>query len=339
MNNQRLLVLLLSVILPGCAALQAPLPEPVDSRRLVGMLSPSGDRWVLDPCYSRASVLLQDPGGLLGPRYTDRVPLPGLPLFVELEVSAENRVQRLLVAGGDVSACRAELNGIDWRAAGSDPDWEADFSDSALEVRDQSRLLRLKFHVEPLAAGGRYLQRWQGRLTAPGIPEQRVEIGLRDGECEDRSGIWYGLEALMKLNGDSYLGCVRYGNQAALTLPGRYRSDLVTDQGSRRTVELTLDGDKWASLVERYPDARGTVERSGRWRLMPSGKLMLHLLQRDGHDEQYLRLFSRRLDGSLVLEGEGPEFAPWGLRLAPVADAMDTAGDAIDSVGAALRRE
>ncbi|NVK43978.1 MAG: hypothetical protein HWE39_22275 [Oceanospirillaceae bacterium] len=338
LNIQRVLGLALLVVLPGCANLSTP-AIPDDGIGLRGIVSPRGDRWALQHCYSRKLSLLSDPQQLLAPLYADRAPLPGLPVYAELEVSDDDEVRRMLLLGGDVAACRAELDGVELRAAGADPDWEADLQKGILEVRDQSRLLRLRFKVEEASSTGRYERRWHGRITAPGMPEQRVELGVRGGGCEDLSGIWYGLEAFMTLNDDTYRGCARYGDWTKEALAGHYLSELVTDKGMVRSVELTLTSDGLASLRDEYQE-RGVTERSGRWRLMPSGKLMLHLLQRDGRNEQHLRLFSRRLDGTLVLEGEGPEFEPYGLRLAPADNVGEGVGAAVGaSVGAAPRRE
>ncbi|UTW12493.1 hypothetical protein [Marinobacterium rhizophilum] len=299
----------------GCA-LQ---PRPgADNEQLFyrGEVSPDGDRWVIQPCYSRRRQVLSDPLGLLAERYQAQAVLPGLPLYMELRASTAGEVGNLLLVGGDSRACAAELDGIRLRAAGFAPDWAADLSGDRLDVRDQSRRMRFIFSVTQTSSRRGDL-RWEGRLQTPDGKARDVDLRLRESGCEDASGVWYGLSVNMRLDGRNYQGCGRYGDLTRTALAGRYSRVLVSGEGPARTTVLELSAEGAASLSEDYHDGAEPVRRDGSWRWMPTGKLMLHLMQRDGESEQQLRLFRRQPDGTLVLEGRVPEYGVVGLRLSP----------------------
>nr|WP_067295772.1 hypothetical protein [Marinobacterium profundum] len=260
-----------------------------------------------------------DPQGLLAARYAEQSVLPGLPLYMELRASAVGEVKQLLLVGGDSRACAAELDGIFLRAAGVAPDWAADLSGDRLEVRDQSRRVRFRFTVEK-GTSWRGDPLWSGSLTTPDgksrdLKLRLTESGADESGCRDDSGVWYGLSVDMRLDGRRYQGCGRYGDLTRASLAGRYSRVLVSGDGPQRSTVLELSAEGSAILTEDTHDARPAVRRDGSWRWLSTGKLMLHLFQRDGLDEQQVRLFNRQLDGTLVLEGrvfasDGP-----GLRL------------------------
>ncbi|WP_156826524.1 hypothetical protein [Marinobacterium rhizophilum] len=282
-----------------------------------GQLSPVGDSWSLQRCYSRQHRVLTDPEGVVRLRYGEQAVLTGLPLYMELKATESGAVRQVLVAGGGSRTCAAELNGVELRAAGADPDWAADLSGNRLEVRDQSRLMRLIFRVEesPVRTGGG--REWHGSLKTPAGEQFKVELSLREVGCIDSVGVWYGLKAVMNLNGRSHKGCARYGDLANRSLPGVYRSELVGEAGPLRTIALRVSRDGTAELTENHHDGGGVTVRQGSWRLLPTGKLMLHLLLRDGQAEQQVRLFRRHRDGTLVLEGGEVDYGMAGLRLSP----------------------
>jgi uncharacterized membrane protein len=300
------------LFLAGCALQPGP---GADAEQLFyrGEVSPDGDRWVMQSCYSRRSRVLTDPQGLLAARYQAQAVLPGLPLYMELRASEAGEVKALLLVGGDSRACAAELDGIQLRAAGTAPDWAADLSGDRLDVRDQARRTRFIFSVTP-ASTWRGDRRWEGRLQTPDGKTRNVDLRLRESGCEDAAGIWYGLSVSMRLEGRSYQGCGRYGDLTRTALAGRYSRVLVSGDGPSRTTVLELSAEGTASLSEDMHGGAEPVRRDGSWRWLPTGKLMLHLVQRDGESEQQVRLFRRQPDGTLVQEGRTDSDDP-GLRL------------------------
>lgn len=243
--------------------------------------------------------------------------MPGLPLYMELKASEAGEVQRLLLVGGDSRACAAELDGIRLRAAGTAPDWAADLFGDRVEVRDQSRRMRFIFKVVPTSTWRGAQSRWEGHLQTPDGKGHDVDLRLRESGCEDASGVWYGLSVDMRLDGRRYRGCGRYGDLTRAALAGRYSRTLVTAEGPTHSTVLELSAEGGASLSEDVHDGSEPVRRDGSWRWLSSGKLMLHLMQRDGESEQQVRLFRRQPDGTLVLEGRVPEYGALGLRLSP----------------------
>ncbi len=306
------------VFVTGCALS----PGPADDVALQfyrGEVSPKGDTWVMRPCYSRRSRVLIDSQGVLAARYAELAVLAGLPLYMELRASADGKVKQLLLVGGDSRACAAELDGIALRAAGVAPDWAADLSGDRLEVRDQSRRVRFRFTVEQ-GTSWRGDPIWRGSLKTPDGKSRDLELRLTESRagspgCRDGSGVWYGLSVDMRLDGRRYLGCGRYGDLTRAALAGRYSRVLVSGEGPQRSTVLELSAEGSASLTEDAHDARPAVRRDGSWRWLSTGKLMLHFTQRDGLDEQQVRLFSRQPDGTLVLEGRVPESDGPRLRL------------------------
>jgi uncharacterized membrane protein len=311
-------LLLAVVFVAGCALSPRP-GDGVELQFYRGEVVPNGDAWEMRPCYSRRSRVLIDPQGALAARYAEQAVLPGLPLYMELRASDDGEVQQLLLVGGDSRACAAELDGIFLRAAGAAPDWAADLSGDRLEVRDQSRRIRFRFRVaqETSWRGDGF---WSGSLKTPDGKSRDVELRLtesraNDSGCRDESGVWYGLSVDMRMDGRRYRGCGRYGDLTRAALAGRYSRVLVSGEGPQRTTVLELSAEGHASLTQDIHDGAPAVQRDGSWRWLSTGKLMLHFIQRDGQDEQQLRLFSRQLDGTLVQEGRVPESEGPGLRL------------------------
>jgi hypothetical protein len=131
--------------------------------------------------------------------------------------------------------------------------------------------MRLIFRVEDSPAWNGRGREWSGNLKTPAGEEFRVELSVREAGCLDNVGVWYGLKAVMSLNGRGLRGCARYGDLANRSLPGVYRSELVGEAGPLRTIVLQVKSDGTAELTENHHDGADVIVRQGSWRWLTEG--------------------------------------------------------------------
>jgi uncharacterized membrane protein len=132
-----------------------------------------------------------------------------LPVFMELEGAASGqgiRVTRLLRANNQTSACQENLEGIVFKAFGSDPDWRMAMDGNALRIQRIEDAAPVGYPPQKLAERGGKLV-YEGRNDAS---EMRVE--LTRGRCSDSGiGSIYPMKASVSSGGQTLQGCAYLG--------------------------------------------------------------------------------------------------------------------------------
>lgn len=214
--------------------------------------------------------------------------------------------------GGGQSTCNYELSGNEFRAAGDRPLWIADLRDDGIYVHNYDRMAQLIFpRNEPINLGNGW--EWNSRVS--GLGDHRLALRIQKLSCRDRHGIEYEYQAEMVLDGKPYVGCAREGQLDIRTLPGLYTAEIKGLRGVGRFITLDMAGDGTVVLSQDYRNRQPLIVQKGNWQWLGNGRLVVHLTELDGREENEVLVFQRDRYGALVLKGYSATYGKAGLRL------------------------
>jgi uncharacterized membrane protein len=134
------------------------------------------------------------------------------PVFMELEGAASGKdikVTRLLRANNQSGTCQENLEGIVFKAFGSDPDWRMAMDGNALRIQ------RLE-DTAPASYPSRKLVEQRGKLVYEGRNEaSEMSVELSPERCQDPGiGSVYPYKAAVTSGGQNLQGCAYLGAAA-----------------------------------------------------------------------------------------------------------------------------
>lgn len=326
------------MILAGCAVEKPqPLSAPVSLQSLAGVIvERAGDLW-FQPCYERLWWQVEDntqQQELTG-YYRQFSMLSNEELYVQLQgginpqQSNKLRVHAVDTVGGTAQTCNFRLEGLQYRAASSDPIWVADIMADQVIVKSVNPPGSYRFHTvnesekanDPSSqlatatngdaedtdrSGGGSDSAVVALYRETASAKSPLQIKIIQTRCVDsKTGTLLPFTAEMSLFGRLYQGCARKGHPVSSEINGFYWYQ--PDGGSQ--VMFKLSSGQRVQMVTR--DARGkTVAERGRWQYLQSGKLIFSM--RDAEQQEYLMLFTRESDGRLVLQTGSEHLVSYG---------------------------
>lgn len=270
------------------------------------------------PCYEQQIILLDDHTGRLYKRLsTGNEPL----IYTEVDISefADNEkanVKQVHMMGGGLATCRYELEEIEYRAAGDNPVWIADVSDTLITVQNYETMTRLKFKKNDVIQTTEGLE-WLSEIS--GDVDASLSLNLEQTPCKDRYGTEYEFRAVMRLSGKTYLGCARKGNLDLQSLPGKYQAVLPVMEGVQRTISMSLGREGGVTIEQDYHNDQPLVIHQGSWQRLPKKRLVIYLTGTTGDGNQVL-LLQRNNHGALELKAYSPIYGDSGLLFQRTAD-------------------
>jgi uncharacterized membrane protein len=131
------------------------------------------------------------------------------PVFMELEGTASGqsiKVTRLLRANPESKACRENLEGIVFKAFGSEPDWRMAMDTSALRIQFVE-------DAAPASFPSQKLKEQDGKLVYEGRNESSdIKVELTRERCRDTGlGALYPMKASVTSAGQTLQGCAYLG--------------------------------------------------------------------------------------------------------------------------------
>lgn len=308
------IVVISGLVLAGCKPKPADLPDEERPLFRRGIVSLMGDELKFQACYVNKDELISDHTGKLKKRFArTAAPVFYAELTGDHMVPGEPwQVHQVHLMGGNQSTCGYELSDNEYRAAGNDPLWIADIREDGLYVQDYGKLSQLIFpRKQPMRSGSGF--EWHGQLE--GTESFSVTLTLEKRWCRDQFDIDYEYSSRMTLNGKVFTGCARQGNLEKRTLPGLYTSLLAGANGLDRFVSLDLASDKTAILTQDYRNSQPLILQKGTWKHLSKGKILVHLTEIDGREDNELLIFQRDKRGGLVVKGYSSTYGSKGLRL------------------------
>lgn len=339
--------------LAGCAAKKSqPLATPVSLQTLAGVIvERAGVLW-FQPCYERLWWQIQDnteQQELTG-YYRQFSMLSNEELYVQLQGGVDPQqdnklwVNSIDTVGGTAQTCNFRLEGLQFRAASSDPVWVADIMAGQVTVKSVNPLGSYSFQTvnesekadnasinktieadvtetdateaNSAQANGtaEAAERSEGgsgsdviALYRETVPAKKpLQIKIIQKRCVDsETGTLLPFTAEMSLFGRLYQGCARKGHPVNSEINGFYWYQ--PEGGSQ--VMFKLSSDQRVQLVTRDSRGKAVAER-GRWQYLQSGKLIFSM--RDAGQQEYLMLFTRESDGRLVLQTGSEHLVSYG---------------------------
>jgi len=339
--------------LAGCAAKKSqPLATPVSLQTLAGVIvERAGVLW-FQPCYERLWWQIQDnteQQELTG-YYRQFSMLSNEELYVQLQGGVDPQQDNKLWAnsidtvGGTAQTCNFRLEGLQFRAASSDPLWVADIMAGQVTVKSVNPLGSYSFQTvneSEKADNASINKTTEADVTETDATEAKATEENGTAEAAERSGGGSGSDVIalyretvpakkslqikiiqkrcvdsetgtllpftaeMSLFGRLYQGCARKGHPVNSEINGFY---WYQPEGGAQ-VMFKLSSDQRVQLVTRDSRGKAVAER-GRWQYLQSGKLIFSM--RDAGQQEYLMLFTRESDGRLVLQTGSEHLVSYG---------------------------
>lgn len=339
--------------LAGCAAKKSqPLATPVSLQTLAGVIvERAGVLW-FQPCYERLWWQIQDnteQQELTG-YYRQFSMLSNEELYVQLQGGVDPQqdnklwVNTIDTVGGTAQTCNFRLEGLQFRAASSDPVWVADIMAGQVTVKSVNPLGSYSFQTvneSEKADNASINKTTEADVTETDATEAKATEENGTAEAAERSGGGSGSDVIalyretvpakkslqikiiqkrcvdsetgtllpftaeMSLFGRLYQGCARKGHPVNSEINGFYWYQ--PEGGSQ--VMFKLSSDQRVQLVTRDSRGKAVAER-GRWQYLQSGKLIFSM--RDAGQQEYLMLFTRESDGRLVLQTGSEHLVSYG---------------------------
>lgn len=326
------------ISLVGCAVEKPqPFPSQIALQNLAGVVVERAGALWFQPCNERLWWPVQDNTAQqeLTAFYRKFTLLRSEALYVELvggtDPQQDNmlRVKTVETVGGTAQTCHFRLEGLQYRAASSDPVWVADITADQVIVKsvipagsyrfrtanetgkdspsDSDTLTRSSGTAEDRESTAVQADSAVVAVYRETLPTKRpLEIKILQRRCNDAAtGTVLPFTAEMHFFGRLYRGCARKGHPVSSEINGFY----WYQPPGRAQVMFKLSADQRVQLVTR--DAGGkTVAERGRWQYLQSGKLIFSM--RDAARQEYLMLFSREADGQLVLQTGSEHLVSYG---------------------------
>ncbi|WP_428035869.1 hypothetical protein [Amphritea sp.] len=325
--------------LNGCALDKPqPFPLPLQLQSLSGVVvERQGQLW-FQPCYERLWWPLQDltEQQELIDYYRRFTLFSREALYVELQGAVDNLqdsallVKSLDTVGGTAQTCYFSLEGLEFRAASSEPVWVADIAANQILVKSANPPGSYNFRTinetdrisdtqtdadtdtdrpaNSQSEGAIQVSRSTDaaatsnasdvvalyRETTP--VKQPLQVKIMRKRCIDaQNGTLLPYTAEMRFYGRLYQGCARKGYPLNREINGFY----WYQPEAKPQVMFKLSADQRVQLVTRNAEGKTVTER-GRWQQLQSGKLIFSM--RDARQQEYLMLFIREADGRLILQ-------------------------------------
>lgn len=344
--------------LAGCAAKKSqPLTTPVSLQTLAGVIvERAGVLW-FQPCYERLWWQIQDnteQQELTG-YYRQFSMLSNEELYVQLQGGVDPQqdnklwVNSIDTVGGTAQTCNFRLEGLQFRAASSDPLWVADIMAGQVTVKSVNPPGSYSFQTvnESEQADNASINKTaeaddtETDATEADSTEEKITETNGTAEASERSGGGTGsdvialyretvpakkplqIKIIQKRCVDSETGTL-LPFTAEMSLFGRLYQGCARkghpvnseingfywyQPEGKSQVMFKLSSDQRVQLVTRDSRGKALAER-GRWQYLQSGKLIFSM--RDAGQQEYLMLFTRESDGRLVLQTGSEHLVSYG---------------------------
>lgn len=296
----------------------APVKPPPDSlHRISGVVIKESGQFWFQPCFERNWWRMQDKTANqdLTQHYGRLSGAANQPVYMELDLLTDPdptlMAYQLSVAGGTAATCSFRLGDVEYRAASFSPYWVADVDDAMVTVKSANPIGQYSFTTEK-----RPLNNSSYEYRQAGASPDPFSIRITAERCLDKSnGTLLNYRAQMRLFGQPYSGCARAGHASKkVPVSGYYWYGDSTESQSELMLFRLSDNNR-VDLVSRRP-GKETITVRGAWQYLESGKLILTM--KDRQDQEFLLIFSRLDNRSLVLEAgesvyaiKGAEYRFW----------------------------
>lgn len=197
--------------LASAAAAEPAKPAADPARLWRGLMVDHHGKMYFYPCGEQRRLAPKDATREkdLAPLFRDLTGDLDQPVFMELEGTARGStltVTRLLRANAQSSTCRENLEGIVFKAFGSEPDWRMAMDGNALRFQRVEDAGPASFPFEKLKEQG-------GKLVYEGRNESSdMKLELTRERCHDAGlGALYPLKASVSSGGQTLTGCAYLG--------------------------------------------------------------------------------------------------------------------------------
>lgn len=299
------------LLLSGCASLPFG-GSSSESQYQRGWVSLEQDQYYLRGCHDLVAQPIERIPASLQRLYRQRS--VSVPLYIEwigqpgME-GEPTHIDQLRYVSPDPGACHQHLSEILMRAEGPSPGWQADITDSQIRVFLPQQRRTLVFPVGSVIRQG---ADWWWESDVQGRQRRhRLSLRIQPEACQDGHN-WYGLTAVMELDGQEYTGCAKRGSLERLVLFREYRLDPSV---TTRDIRLQLLPDGKAMLSEDYLNQQPPLVSRGQWQLLSGGRLLVSLDEPDPQLQQEALLFMIQEGGAVQLPGFHPRYGRDGLRL------------------------
>ncbi len=243
-----------------------------------------------------------------GPLYVEWIGEPSLP-------HEAVQISQLRYVTVDPAACQTPLNGTLMQVQGGRPDWQLSITDSYLRVFLPQQRRTLVFPAGSVIRQGADWW-WESNIEGHNR-KHRLSLRIQPSPCQSDDA-WYGLTAVMTLDGREYEGCAKRGNLARLDLFTEYR---LPEEIATRDIRLKLKPDGSALLSEDYLNQQPALVSRGAWQQLTGGRLLISLDDPDPKLNQEALMFVLTEQG-LSLPGFHPRYGHRGLQLEPSGSSM-----------------
>lgn len=219
-------------------------------------------------------------------------------------------IAQLRYVSSDPLSCQIPLNDILMQAQGVRPDWQLSITEDHLRVFLPQQRRTLIFPVGQVMRQGADWW-WESEIEGNNR-KHRLSLRIQPAACQDDQN-WFGLSAVLILDGTEYLGCAKRGQLERLDLFTEYRLPSAIET---RDIRLQLKPDGSALLSEDYLNQQPPLISRGSWQQLSNARLLVSLDDPDPKLNQEALMFVLTEQG-ITLPGFHPRYGHNGLRLQP----------------------
>ncbi len=313
--NKFLVLFAVIFLLQGCLYINNTVVEEKEvafSKFLRGTVYLENQQLKLRACGSSAISTLKDPQQYLRKHFS--VAGEYLPsLYIEANASAADAIDwqldTLYFVSQRPQQCGAKLRGLDYLLESLDGSLQAQVSDRQVIISKQDIYTQLNFSSQ------RKDNNWKGDLQLPQGRRFVMSLTIDDKPCTDNNQQWYSASAQVRLNGQSYLACVRKGDPIKQFASGSYSNVLSQDSAF---IVLDLEQDNSAKLIIDFRNGHPLEINPGQWKMLSNAVLELTVGDQADSDGQSVMLFQVFNNKELRLKGFSEILGNTGLKLLPV---------------------
>lgn len=316
-NLKKLFVLIgLMIMLSGCVTLPFGESSPRNYQR--GWVSMENEQFFVRGCRETETRIIEQPPRQLERLFRQRGVTT--PLYIEWigEPSVLGQpveITQLRFVDPDPASCQVHLNDVLMHVRGTQTDWQMSITDAHIRLFLPQQRRTLVFPVGSVMRQGADWW-WESEIEGSNR-KHRLSLRIQPVACQDDQA-WFGLSALLTMDGREYVGCAKRGNLERLDLFTEYRLD---ESITTRDIRLKLSADGSALLSEDYLNQQPALESRGTWQQLSGGRLLVSLDDPDPKLNQEALMFVLTEKG-VRLPGFHPRYGHDGLYLQPSGSPM-----------------